>query len=49
MPKSPGQKSDPDANLKEAFVAQVIVGASSLAAIVLLLAQALPPLMRGFP
>lgn len=49
MRKSTGHKSDPDANLKEVFAAQVIVGGSSLAAIVLLLAQALPPLMRGFP
>lgn len=49
MHKSTGHESDPYVSLKEAFVAQVIVGGSSLAAIVLLLAQALPPLMRGFP
>lgn len=49
MPKSPDRKADPDASLKEAFAAQAIVGASSLAATVLLLIQALPPLMRGIP
>lgn len=40
---------DPEAALKRNFLAQTIVGLSALASTAIVLAQALPPLLHGFP
>lgn len=47
MPHSP--EADTDANFRQDFAVQVIVGVSALASTALLLIQVLPPLLRGLP
>lgn len=49
MPTPSNAKADPDANLKQDFVAQVVVGAAAAGSTALLLIQVLPQLLRGFP